>query len=502
MFKTAVDISMLSPIATVRWKRESLIETERKTSKADHKRVHSLISTSNASKFLNLSLQPSNSTKASKHKDLKEISLELSILRKKHDLNCNSNIHHDSDIVRLKRRLGTFNLEETKTINKISSLKSQVDKLEQSVEEVKKNQEDALSATSVYKHILERMKHSRLQLDIKNQSIIKALKSNKKILEGELDTFRRHKESKIKTKQALGALEVYIEEETREKHEDLDAITKDAKQKQENNHKREERFRRQLEIAEAAANEDRDMRVTQIREGLMAHRFWYLYLVKKMEKDIEKFSSTEKAFQKVRKIAGVNDASEMVTKFLTAELAFNDLKKNVYDVNNRIEDTQEKISVIEQKIISTEKLKMQTNNIENLKIDIIEKLQMISNDKKKLMKLAEVYEKSRIWAERNLKKFEKTETYKDLPEYIRAIKREVTGFLDKIKGNGSFIKSFNETQDKVLKFRIKDIVDNIDDQELIKLKPDAEDDDYSQVIRDLADSKCTVENKQKKISFN
>ena len=394
-----------------------------------------MISTSNPSRFLNTSLAPiDDSARVSKHEDLREISLQLSILRKKHDLNRDSNFHHDSDIARLKKNLDNFDQEEEKTNSKIYELKESIEKLESEVQEVKQKQDDALSATNVYKHILERMKISRMKLDIKNEVLIKDLKSNIRILAEEIDIKRRSKESSIKTKHALETLEDFIDKETKEKHERLDAIGKDVKQKQESNQKREERFRRQLEIAEAAANEDRDMRATQMRDGLMVHRFWFLYLGKKLSMDAESFSSTEEAFEKVRKIAGVNDASEMVTKCLTTELAYNDLKRTVDDSTYRIEEAEARIRDIEAKIESSEKLKIQ-NNIENFRKEVVNRLKLISNDKQKLMKLKGIYEKIKAWSERNLLKFERQKKYSNLPEALENIKTKAVDFLVKIKKN-------------------------------------------------------------------
>ena len=233
-----------------------------------------MISTNNPSRFINISLnQTDDSVKVSKHEDLKEISLQLNILRKKHDLNKDSNLHHDNNISRLKKKLENIDQEEKKTNTKINELKDTVERLENETKNITGKQEDALSATNAYKHILERMKISHMKLDIKNEEMNQNTKINNKILIEEIDFTRKNKESKIKTKNGLNLLKSFVEQETKEKYEKLRALDTDVKQKQDNNKKREERFKRQLDIAEAAANEDRDMRDTQMREKLMINRF-------------------------------------------------------------------------------------------------------------------------------------------------------------------------------------------------------------------------------------
>lgn len=462
MFKTEVDISVLSANATIRWKRDKLQETDRYLAKADHRRVHSLISTNNPSNFLNVSLNPSDDyAKVSKQEDIREVSVQLGFLRKKHDLNCDSNLRHGTDIVRLKRVIDNFNQEEEKTISKLDSLKGRVEELEGCTEEIKKKQEEALAAANVYKHILERMKKSRMQLDIRNEEFINSIKANIKTLNEEFEIARRIKESKIKTKKALQLLGTYKEKSTKEKQERLDSMKKDVLQRQENNQKREERYKRQLEIAEAAANEDRDMRATQIRESLMSHRFWYLYLEKRLSRDMEKFSSTEDAFKKVRKIAGISDASEMVTKFLTSELAYNDLKRTVDDSTNRIEETQEKIVEVELKIQNMEKYKIQTGTIESLHKDVVNKLKVISRDKERLMKLKGIYDKIYSWTKKNLNRFSDTSNFQSLVDHLTKIKTHAKGSLAKIKSMVRDMQNQNSKVDFFLKGRIDQIINDI-----------------------------------------
>ena len=108
---------------------------------------------------------------------------------------------------------------------------------------------------------------------MKKLSLNKYLKINQHSLEQEVDKKRRVREARIQTKVAVRNLEDFITRETKEKCEELQVIEKDVKQKKESNQRREERFRRQIEILEATADEDRNMRAMQLREGLLLHMF-------------------------------------------------------------------------------------------------------------------------------------------------------------------------------------------------------------------------------------
>jgi hypothetical protein len=273
---------------------------------------------------------------------------------------------------------------------------------------------------------------------------------------------------------------------------------KDVKQHQENGQKREERYKRQLEIAEAAANEDRDMRATQIRESLMMNRFFSLFLEKRLKKIMEKFSQTEEAFQKVRKIAGINDASEMVTKFLTAELSFNDVRRTIANTTGHIDETQEKIYEIEQKISNTERFKIQSGTIEILKKDVLSKLKLISSDKQKLMKIKGIHEKIKSWALRNLKKFGIKNNKDSLSQDLNLIKQSVLKALVsllKAKNSDHSLKSL----DKVTNLTLKNIINGINPESFTKRnKEQLEDLDEIRVMKDLAQLTDISDQRQKK----
>jgi hypothetical protein len=57
-----------------------------------------------------------------------------------------------------------------------------------------------------------------------------------------------------------------------------------------------ERVRRQQEIAEAAANENKDSEELRMRENYMVQKLWSGFLKRKMEKEMRKTSNIEDSF--------------------------------------------------------------------------------------------------------------------------------------------------------------------------------------------------------------
>ena len=71
--------------------------------------------------------------------------------------------------------------------------------------------------------------------------------------------------------------------------------------------KRMDRVRRQSEIAEAAANENKDSNEIKLRENFMAQKMWSQFFKKKMEKEMKKSFLIEDSFQKIRASTGHAD---------------------------------------------------------------------------------------------------------------------------------------------------------------------------------------------------
>lgn len=138
-------------------------------------------------------------------------------------------------------------------------------------------------------------------------------------LKEELEKQNRKREDRIHTKEAFQYLKTYVSREREEALEKLDAIKRDAEQKIVNTQKREERQKRQLEIAEEAANDDKNESAGEKREGLMLQRIWYSFLQSKIVLQRGKYATIENAFERVRTVGGLGDVEEMVQKTLSKE---------------------------------------------------------------------------------------------------------------------------------------------------------------------------------------
>lgn len=138
----------------------------------------------------------------------------------------------------------------------------------------------------------------------------------------ELHKNKKSKENKLQSKYRLDNLMKNIDHEQKKRQERILSLQTSIKNKEEALQKRMDRVRRQSEIAEAAANENKDSNEIKLRENFMAQKIWSQFFKKKMDKEMKKSFVIEDAFQKIRTATGHTDVQEIVHKFLTREQTY------------------------------------------------------------------------------------------------------------------------------------------------------------------------------------
>ena len=69
--------------------------------------------------------------------------------------------------------------------------------------------------------------------------------------------------------------------------------------------RRKEREDHQREIAESAANENRDASEKDARERFMLHKLWNAFMRKRMEKEMKDHAHIDEAFKRIKSATGV-----------------------------------------------------------------------------------------------------------------------------------------------------------------------------------------------------
>ena len=140
------------------------------------------------------------------------------------------------------------------------------------------------------------MKKDLISLQLTSNDLIESLKSKKIIYEDELNKQRKSKENKLQSKYKLDNLMKNIDHEQKKRQERIISLQTSIKNKEAALQKRMDRVRRQSEIAEAAANENKDTNEIKLRENFMIQTMWSQFFKKKMKAEMSKSKQIEDAF--------------------------------------------------------------------------------------------------------------------------------------------------------------------------------------------------------------
>ena len=145
-------------------------------------------------------------------------------------------------------------------------------------------------------HMLSRMKKDLIALQITSNQLQESLRSKNQIYKEEFEKQRVAKEQKLQSRYRLDNLMQNIEHEQKKRDERIIGLQNSIKNKEEALQKRVDRVKKQQEIAEAAANENRDQGEIRARADFQVQKLWSQFLKKKMDNEMNKYRHLEDAF--------------------------------------------------------------------------------------------------------------------------------------------------------------------------------------------------------------
>jgi hypothetical protein len=156
-------------------------------------------------------------------------------------------------------------------------------------------------------HMMTRMKKDFIASKIKTSGNENALKNRKSVIDFEGSKSRKTKEDRLQSRTTFINLMKNIESEQRNRQEIIQELQTCITLKEASIQKRLERQRRNLEIAEAAANENKDSNEIQLREKLLVQKLWDVYLRKKMDMEMAKSNKINDAYRQIKTDTVVSD---------------------------------------------------------------------------------------------------------------------------------------------------------------------------------------------------
>lgn len=269
--------------------------------------------------------------------EIHEVSNSLASLKKKHDAVKKQVLKKEESLEQVKKEIQQLGLQEGNAEFQVFETSSKLEQLKTALSATGMKSDEEEMNTRIYQHMLDRMKKDIIAMSIKQKEQEKSLKQKDHILHVERDKSRKTKEQKLQSKAVFDQLMKNIDQEQKDRKERIFALQKSIKNKEESVQRRMERIRRQQEIAEAAANENKDSTEKKMRETFMLHKLWSAFMRKKMDREMSGSHSIDEAFKKIKTATGVTDVQELVQKFLTREQTYSELLLAVSDSERRID---------------------------------------------------------------------------------------------------------------------------------------------------------------------
>lgn len=209
------------------------------------------------------------------------------------------------------------------------------------------------------------------------------------------------KEDRLQSKAIFEGLMENISKQQSDRQNRIHELQKCIRNKEESVQKRIERQRRNQEIAEAAANENKDSSELKMRENLYIQKLWNSFMRKKMEKEMKNSAQIDEAFKAIKTATGVTDVQEMVKKFLTREQTYSQLLVKVSEFERHIEQLKTDNDVLRDRLhtlkIDSQAAEGDTTGIEKFQDEeIIEMNSTITEQNREFALLQEKYKKINI----------------------------------------------------------------------------------------------------------
>lgn len=267
----------------------------------------------------------------------KEVSSTLASLRKNYDHVHKQVVRKEEELKLLKKQIEQVNQEELYAEGDAISMNDKLEDLHIAFSTVKKRHEVSNMDQKIYYHMLDRMKKDLIAMKINTNDLKTSLKHKNSIVENEDEKSRKSNENRLQAKLKLDNLIRNVDQEQKKRQERIQSLQKSIRNKEEAVQRRMERVKRQQEIADAAANENKDSDELKMRENFMVQKLWAVFLKRKMENEMKKSLDVENAFQTIRAATGMTDIHSIVQKFLTREQTYSQLLVNVAESERKID---------------------------------------------------------------------------------------------------------------------------------------------------------------------
>jgi len=404
---------------------------------------------------------------ATKDEEKNEVGQQLTVLKKRHDLSRNLLGKREVELQSLEHEYGQLAAIESTAESRQKRLMEQIEEKEQEIKRTKELQDQAKDERFIYEHVLERMKKTKIHLELKSHQFDSELKNKQFVVNEQLQRMRKSQGNSFLARQAVEVARHLFSKEEKQQEDQALELERNMRNRKEMASRREDRAVRQAEIAEQAANEQQDPEETRLRQGYLLHKFWWHALQRKLEKDKAQSVEIEEAFQSIKIATGLSDVREIVEKFLTKEQTYSHLVQAVTETEQRVEQLKQAIEDEQQDIRHFEVSEHKLNEAADAKdIDqqIMQELKEVQSAQEKLQKHVVVYDHIAEWVRKVYSQLYRIQ-HKDQPTLVHPTDSSDNYLLTMFQKLTVLIEALLEP----IRASRDEVVRKVDDQEAKKI---------------------------------
>jgi hypothetical protein len=336
----------------------------------------------------------------------KEASTQVKLLKKTFNTMYQRFNSVDRSLAILKSEAIKINALRTVGENDLEQLKLHITCLEQEEDQMLNKIRDEFNNNNIYKHVRERMRQTLMYLEVKNQYLSSQIRLRDFLIESEHRKKIKTLENKFTKVQTFKQMRKTVDLDMKDRKADLALLEEDNYAREKIHELRQVRIKKYEEIAETAANEEREGKNNSMREDVLSHAFWAKFLNFKYNFEKKKYSNIEVAFSRIKSETLISNIGDIVTRFLMRENRLRELMITLNQNKGKCLDFLRKNDAMENKI--DELAMAQKPSIEpeeHIKAKRLATFLKCDEAKKNLMKLKSSRESIRLWTKKQLKSF-------------------------------------------------------------------------------------------------
>lgn len=265
------------------------------------------------------------------------MSHQLAAIKKKHDEAKEKVKQAEKTCDALKKDIEQATIQEQQAEGPVDEINHRIEHLNNALAETRQKIAEETMCKHSYMHMLSRMKKDFIASKIKCTELDESLKSKRQLLDLEQSKQRKTKEERLQSKAIFDNLMKNIEKEQRDRQERILELNKCITNKEASVNRRIERQRKNQEIAETAASENKDSSELKWRQKLMINKLWNTFMRKKMEKEMRNSQAIDEAFKQIKTATSITDVDALVKRFLQRETTYSQLLNTVNESDSKIE---------------------------------------------------------------------------------------------------------------------------------------------------------------------